>query len=280
MPKSLTGQIVGLADRLDTLVSIFGLGMLPTGSSDPFALRRAANAVINIIWQAQLPVNVAQIVEQSAADFVTAHPDKQSPMASLQVFFIQRIKTLLEDELGIDYDLVKAVLGEDDPEYTQRALKDLLDVSDRAQFLQEIRNNGVLETIYETVNRSTRLAVQGDLDTQQLDPSAAVRLELFEKSCEQAFYDALMQLVPQTKAAQAQRNYQLLVDALAKIAPTVSKFFDGPESVLVMDKNPEIRQNRLNLLGLLRNHARVLADFGPIVKSYPSEHQGDVSKGI
>ncbi len=267
MPESLTGQIVGLADRLDTLVSIFGLGMLPTGSSDPFALRRAANAVINIIWQAQLPINVAQIIEQSAADFVTAHPDKESPVASLQVFFIQRIKTLLEDELGIDYDLVKAVLGEDDPEYRQRALKDLLDVSDRAQFLQEIRNNGVLEAIYETVNRSTRLAAQGDLDTQQLDPSAVVRPELFEKSCEQAFYDALVQLVPQTKAAQAQRNYQLLVDALAKIAPTVSKFFDGPESVLVMDKNPEIRQNRLNLLGLLRNHARVLADFGPIVKS-------------
>jgi glycyl-tRNA synthetase beta chain len=94
-----------------------------------------------------------------------------------------------------------------------------------------------------------------------------VRPELFEKPSEKAFYDALVQLVPQTKAAQSDRNYQLLVDALAKITPTVSKFFDGPESVLVMDENPEIRQNRLNLLGLLRNHARVLADFGAIVKS-------------
>ncbi|MGK7875847.1 MAG: glycine--tRNA ligase subunit beta [Xenococcaceae cyanobacterium] len=267
MPESLTGQMVGLADRLDTLVSIFGLGMIPTGSADPFALRRAANAVVNITWNAELPINLYQIIEQSSADFVTAHPEKESPVASLQEFFIQRIRTLLQDELEIDYDLVNAVLGEDDPEYTERALKDLLDVRDRAQFLQAIRNNGMLDAIYETVNRSTRLAAQGDLDTQPLDPSAVVRLELFEKPCEQAFYDALVQLVPQTQASQAERNYQLLVDSLAKISPIVSKFFDGSESVLVMDENLEVRRNRLNLLGLLRNHARVLADFGPIVKS-------------
>ncbi|NES85860.1 MAG: glycine--tRNA ligase subunit beta, partial [Moorea sp. SIO2B7] len=154
MPKHLTGQIVGLADRLDTLVSIFGLGMIPTGSGDPFALRRAANGVVNITWYAQLPINLAQLIEQSAADFVTAHPEKESPVAPLGEFFSQRIQTLLRDEMRIDYDLVNAVLGENDPEYTQRALQDLLDVRDRAQFLQQIRNNGTLEAIYETVNRS------------------------------------------------------------------------------------------------------------------------------
>jgi glycyl-tRNA synthetase beta chain len=267
LPASLTGQVVGIADRLDTLVSIFGLGMIPSGSSDPFALRRAANAVVAITWQAQLPIDLAQLLEQGAADFVTAHPDKDSPLAALQAFFLQRLHTLLQDDLGIDYDLVNAVLGEGDPEYVGRALKDLLDVRDRAQFLQTLRNNGTLAQIYETVNRSTRLAAQGDLDTQPLDPAAVVDAALFEKPSEQAFYEAIAQLVPQTQAAQTQRNYQLLVDALAKIAPTVSYFFDGPESVLVMDENPKIRQNRLNLLGVLRNHARVLADFGFIVKS-------------
>ena len=74
-------------------------------------------------------------------------------------------------------------------------------------------------------------------------------------------------LVPQTQAAQTERNYQLLVDGLAQIAPTVSNFFDGEDSVLVMAENPDVKRNRLNLLGLLRNHARVLADFGAIVKS-------------
>jgi glycyl-tRNA synthetase beta chain len=267
LPQTLTGRVVGLADRLDTLVSIFGLGMLPTGSSDPFALRRAANAVINITWAAEFPINLQQLLEQIAADFVEAYPGKTAPVKSLQEFFLQRIRTLLEEERTIDYDLVNAVLGENDPEYTERALKDVLDVRDRALFLQEIRNNHKLDEIYETVNRSTRLAAQGDLDTQQLEPAAVVRPELFQKPSEQAFYDAIVQLVPQTQASQEQRNYQQLVDALAKIAPTVSTFFDGAESVLVMDPDLEIRRNRLNLLGLLRNHARVLADFGAIVKS-------------
>ena len=267
LPQTLTGRVVGLADRLDTLISIFGLGMLPTGSSDPFALRRAATAVINITWAAEFPINLQQLLEQISADFVTAYPGKNPPVESLQEFFLQRIRTLLQEDRSIDYDLVNAVLGENDPEYTERALKDLLDVRDRALFLQDIRNNGKLAQIYETVNRSTRLGAQGDLDTQQLEPQAVVRPELFQKNSEQAFYQAIVQLVPQTQASQKQRNYQQLVDALAEIAPTVSTFFDGADSVLVMDSDVEIRRNRLNLLGLLRNHARVLADFGAIVKS-------------
>ncbi|MEO8891838.1 MAG: glycine--tRNA ligase subunit beta [Coleofasciculaceae cyanobacterium] len=267
LPQTLTGQVVGLADRIDTLVSIFGLGMLPTGSSDPFALRRAANAVVNITWAANLSINLQQLLEQVSANFVNAYPGKTSPVEALQEFFLQRIRTLLQEERQIDYDLVNAVLGENDREYTERALQDLLDVRDRALFLQSIRNNQQLDEIYETVNRSTRLAAQGDLDTQQLEPTNIVRPELFQKASEQAFYDAIVQLVPQTQAARKQRNYKQLVEALAKITPTVSSFFDGADSVLVMDSDLEVRSNRLHLLGLLRNHARVLADFGAIVKS-------------
>jgi glycyl-tRNA synthetase beta chain len=269
LPETLAGQVVGVADRLDTIVSIFGLGMLPTGSSDPFALRRAANAIVSITWAANLPINLYQLLEQTARDFIKtyAKTSMETLNASLQEFFIQRIRTLLQEERSIDYDLVNAVLGESDAEYRLRALQDLLDVRDRALFLQSIRNNGTLDKIYETVNRSTRLAAQGDLDFTQLQPENLVQPKLFQKSSEQAFYDALLQLVPQTQAARESRNYQQLVDALIQIAPTVSNFFDGEQSVLVMDADPEIRRNRLNLLGLLRNHARVLANFGEIVKN-------------
>jgi len=268
LPQTLTGQVVGIADKLDTLVSIFGLGMLPTGSSDPFALRRAANAITNIIWAAQLPVNLHQLLAEVVAEFTAARPETPRELLDqLYEFFLQRIRTLLQEEKNVDYDLVNAVLGENDPEYTERALRDLLDALERALFLQQIRNNQTLDLIYETVNRSTRLAAQGDLDKIELEPKTAVKPELFQKSSEQAFYDAVVQLVPQTQLSKQTRNYQQLVDSLTEIAPTVSNFFDGPESVLVMDSDPEIKQNRLNLLGLLRNHARVLADFGAIVKS-------------
>lgn len=266
MPTTLNGQVVGLADRLDTLIGIFGLGLIPSGSSDPFALRRAANGILNITWDANLEINLNQLIEQGTADFISAHPDRRSPVTTLQEFFIQRIRTLLQDEKNIDYDLVNALVGENDPEYTERALEDLLDVRDRALFLQEIRDNGQLNEIYETINRSTRLAAKGDLDTQTLDPKEVVNSKLFEQPSEQELYAALVDLLPQTEASQEQRNYQLLVDSLAKIAPAVSNFFDGENSVLVMAENPDIKRNRLNLLGLLRNHARVLADFGAIVK--------------
>jgi glycyl-tRNA synthetase beta chain len=267
-PQTLTGQVVGLADRLDTLVSIFGLGLIPTGSSDPFALRRAANAIVNITWLANLQINLSTLLEQIATDFATTfNKDAKSLIKTLQEFFLQRIRTLLQDEKQIDYDLVNAVLGENDPEYTERALTDLLDVRDRSLYLQQIRQDGTLDKIYETVNRSTRLAAQGNLDFQTLEPQSLINPELFQKKSESAFYNALLELVPQTQAAQQNRDYQLLVTALAKIAPTVSTFFDGEDSVLVMDANPDIKQNRLNLLGLLRNHARVLADFGAIVKN-------------
>ncbi len=267
LPQTLIGQVVGIADKLDTLVSIFGLGMLPTGSSDPFALRRAANAIVNIIWAAQLPVNFHQLLAETVAEFTAIRPEtSQELLSQLCEFFLQRIRTLLQEEKNIDYDLVNAVLGENDPEYTERALRDLLDALERAIFLQQIRNDNTLDLIYETVNRSTRLAAQGDLDKVELEPKTAVKPELFQKSSEQAFYDAVVQLVPQTQLSKQTRNYQLLVDSLTEIAPTVGNFFDGPDSVLVMDADAEIKGNRLNLLGLLRNHARVLADFGAIVK--------------
>ncbi|MEG4502923.1 glycine--tRNA ligase subunit beta [Microcoleus sp. F6_B4] len=269
LPQTLTGQIVAIADKLDTLVSIFGLGMLPTGSSDPFALRRAANAITNIIWAAQLPVNLHQLLAESVAEFTAGRPETPAELLDqLYDFFLQRIRTLLQEEKNVDYDLVNAVLGENDPEYTERALRDLLDALERALFLQQIRNDNTLDKIYETVNRSTRLAAQGNLDKVELEPKTAVKPELFQKSSEQAFYDAVVQLVPQTQLSKQTRNYQQLVDSLTEIAPTVSNFFDGPESVLVMDSDPEIKQNRLNLLGLLRNHARVLADFGAIVNRF------------
>lgn len=268
LPQSTIGQVVGIADRLDTLVSIFSIGKLPKGSSDPFALRRAANAVVSIVWDAELGLNLldilGQVIDRAASD--RPDIDKAELTQQLTDFFSQRVRTLLQDGQNVDYDLVNAVFGED-IDYQARALADLLDVRDRASFLQSIRNDGRLAKVYETVNRAAKLATKGDLDTQTLDPSGVVDSDLFEQPSEKAFYESLKKLLPQTKAAQAERDYNKLLTGLEEIAPTVADFFDGPNSVLVIAEDASIRKNRLNLLGLLRNHARVLADFGEIVKS-------------
>jgi glycyl-tRNA synthetase beta chain len=256
--------VVGLTDRLDTLVCIFGLGMVPSGSSDPFALRRAANAIVNITWAANLSLDLGRILDQVVTDFASHYAKVMKVSAAdllkqLQDFLLQRVQTLLREDHQIDYDLVNAVIGDQDAEYADRTLSNLLDARDRAHFLQTIRTDGRMAAIYETVNRASRLAAQGNLVTTQLDATAVVQPALFQKSSEQGLYDALAKLP-------AHSNYDALVAALSQIAPTVSQFFDGEDSVLVMDPDPEIKQNRLNLLGILRNHARLLADFGAIVK--------------
>lgn len=269
LPQTLVGQVVGLADRLDTLVGIFSLGALPSGSSDPFALRRAANAVVSIIWAADLPLQLHSLIAGAVAhlgeDAALTGADPSRLIQQLQDFFRQRVQTLLQEE-GVDYDLVNAVLGEADSPYGQRVLTDLLEARTRARFLQEIRRDGRLQAVYETVNRATRLAAQGNLPTDPLDPADLVDPSQFESPAEAAFLAALTSLLPQTQAALAQGNYHQLVAGLTQVTPVVSNFFDGPDSVLVMAADPQVRRNRLNLLGLLRNHALVLADFGAIVK--------------
>lgn len=269
LPQTLIGQVVGLADRLDTLVGIFSLGELPSGSSDPFALRRAANAVVSIIWAAHLPLQLGSLISGAVAhlgeDAALAVSDPPRLIQQLQDFFRQRVQTLLQEE-GVDYDLVNAVLGEADSPYGQRVLTDLLETRSRAQFLQEIRRDGRLQAVYETVNRATRLAAQGDLPTDLLAAAGLVDPDQFESPAEAALLSALTRLVPQTQAALAQGDYQQLVAGLTQVASVVSNFFDGPDSVLVMAADPQVRRNRLTLLGLLRNHALVLADFGAIVK--------------
>lgn len=263
LPTSQTGRIIALADRLDTLCSLFRIGLLPSGSSDPFALRRAANAVVNIIWDAGWSLNLEALIEPESIERWA-----DSGMGTqLADFFVQRLRNLLEDEQGIDYDLALAVVGEPgDRDAALRALYDPADLLQRAQFLQALRRSGQLTALYATINRAAKLAAKGDLNFSDLDPAASVKPALFEQPSEQAFYDALVALVPVTQAARQSRAYQPLADQLAQAAAVVANFFDGSQSVMVMVDDPAVRVNRLNLLGLLRNHARVLGDFGAIVK--------------
>ena len=87
MPHTLNGQVVGISDRLDTIVSIIGLGMIPSGSSDPFALRRSANGIINIAWHGNLPINLTQLIEQACNDFLAGH-NQESPLQTVTDFFL------------------------------------------------------------------------------------------------------------------------------------------------------------------------------------------------
>ncbi len=274
LPQSYAGQVVGIADRLDTLVSIFGLGLAPTGSSDPFALRRAANAVVQVVLESPLNLDLLRLLREQITSFSSAYPhllpspDLASLEAQLLVFWGRRLRSYLQEDLGIDYDLVDGVLGktQGDPgdlRLLRRALEDLGDLQRRAQWLRTSRVQGTLGKIYPTVNRATRLAAQGDLPADVLDPQQVLEVQYLSAPVELALAQALQDAHGVITSHPG--DYPRLTEVLQAMTPVLERFFDGPESVLVMDPDPVRRRNRLNLLGLLRNQAALLADFGVIV---------------
>jgi len=256
LPDSFIGQIVAIADRIDTLVGIFGLGIIPTGSSDPFALRRAANGIVQIAWDNKFQLNLPELL-RSVTDIYSEKQLLKQPSETvrenLNKWFSQRCETILSDQ-GIDYDLVNAVLGNDDLAYNLLVLGDLIGIKQRADFLQKLRTNGTLGTIYEPIVRASRLAVKGNLDSLTLDVSSVINPETLTEAAEQELYQAIAALPSQPSDEQ-------LMEGIIAIAPVLAKFFDD---VMVMVEDLQVRQNRLNLLSIIRNYSRQLADFSSI----------------
>ncbi len=258
LPTTLTGQIIAISDRIDTLVGIFGLGIVPTGSSDPFALRRAATGVVQIVWESGFALDLPKLLQAAIAIYaeknLLAQP-AEAVLENLYKWFKQRYETILADQ-GIEYDLVNAVSGNEDLAYTLQGLSNLTRIKERAHFLQKSRESATLSTIYEPIVRASRLAVQGDLDSVTLDVKAVINPETLTEPAEQNLYQAIAALPSQPSDEQ-------LMEGIKAIAPVLAKFFDD---VLVMAEDPQVCQNRLNLLGLIRNYSRQLADFSAILK--------------
>lgn len=264
LPGSPAGALVALAERLELLLSIYAKGERPSGSSDPYALRRAGNGLLQILWDRGWTLNLDSLLLRATSHWATLLPGLQVDAASLArelgEFLRQRLLSLLEEQ-GLDADLVQAVAGE--TVALERVLRDPADARQRAELLAQLRASGELAAVQAVVTRAARLAEKGDLGLDQISPSQLVQPELFEQPSEQAMLEVLQQLEPIAGGNSSDR-YQLLTARLASSAPTLAAFFDGDHSVMVMTDNLEIRRNRLNLLALLRNQAAVLADFSRI----------------
>ena len=270
VPTTLVGQWVALADRLDTVVGILAVGLVPTGSSDPFALRRAVRTIVLIAAQIYptYPLNLAQLVLDMVDIVAVDYPACPREEIQRQWYLLlgQRLQSLLQEQ-GLDYDLIHALVDPHQPAMLAKISANLQDFFHRANLLQNLRTNGILQAIYATVNRASRLANQGTLPPDVLTPEGVIDPQQLQQPIEQELYQAVTQLLAQATATQRTGDYDGLIQGLQAIAPVLARFFDGPESVLVMDANPDIQRNRLNLLGLIRNSASVLADFSQIVKT-------------
>ena len=264
LPESDAGAVVALAERLELLLSIYAKGERPTGSSDPYALRRAGNGLLQILWAKGWSLDLQRLLERATAHWAQLLPefkvDAPALAAELAEFLRQRLQSLLE-EGGTAVDLVQAVAGDGVP--IERVITDPADARQRAELLMALRSSGELAAVQAVVTRAARLAEKGDLDASVLSAAAVVDPALFEKSSEAGMLAVIDQLEPIATSDSADR-YSHLAQGLIAGASALAAFFDGEQSVMVMAENAAVRANRLNLLGVLRNQASVLADFSRI----------------
>ena len=260
-PSSDVGALLALAERLELLLSIFAKGQRPTGSSDPYALRRAGNGIVQILWDRGWSLPLQTLLSKAAAHWSGLFPafefDAVALADDLGQLLRQRMVSQFEEE-GFPADLVQAVSGE--AVSSERLLQDPVDARERLLLLKELRADGRLQAVQAVVQRASNLAGKGDLDASQLLPGPVIEPALFDSPSESDLLEQLKRLSPLAQS----RNYEGLAAGLKDAARALEAFFDGDNSVMVMAEDDAVRRNRLNLLGVLRNQASVLACFDNI----------------
>jgi len=239
IPPTVAGRLVALSDKLHTLGGMFRLGKIPTGSRDPFALRRAAYGIIQILVKGELAVSIDQLVEMA---------DAGEHASALRDFLVERLRYYLGEQ-GHKYDEINAVLAASDAEP--------LDADRRAKAIAEVRpteNFVSLAAGFKRIRNILEKAGGVDVYAQkELDESK------LEGGAERALFDAYQQL---RRDVQSQTDYAASLQGIASLRPQVDQFFDD---VLVMAKDEAVRENRLTFLAQLLREFSTIADFSEIV---------------
>lgn len=238
LPESVEGVTVGLADRLDSLVGLFAVGIRPTGAADPWGLRRAALGIIQVLVESDLSLSLRQALAPVAARMpVEVEPETLNELGD---FIMRRLEGYLR-EAGYRYDAVAAVLAEqgNDPAATKRALDAL------APWL--VRDDW--ETLLDNYARCVRI-------TRDLETRLAVDPELFTEQTSRDLYDAYLQAMEQI---QTDPGVATLMQALESLCAVIARFFDD---VLVMAEDLTVRQNRLALLQGIGALSEGIIDLG------------------
>ncbi|WP_090276622.1 glycine--tRNA ligase subunit beta [Halopseudomonas litoralis] len=243
LPSTLTGAAVALADKLDTLVGIFGIGMLPTGSKDPYALRRAALGVLRILIEKRLELDLHAALETAIAQYGVA-VKSEGLVDQVQDFIFDRLRARYEDE-GIDvavYQSVRAV-HPDSP----------LDFDQRVQAVQAFRQLPGAAALSAANKRVSNILAKADSAVP-----AAIDPALLNETPEQALADAVLDAEAKVTPLAAERQYRATLEQLAALREPVDAFFD---QVLVKAENPQVKANRYALLARLRGLFLGVADI-------------------
>lgn len=247
LPQQLPGRLVSIADKLDNIVTTFSRGLIPSGSQDPYALRRQAQGVLHILLEAQYPLSLRAMVQQFLELLGLAEAAVQDKLQQeVADFFRLRLKNLLLDQ-GVRYDLVDAVLEKDTDVLYEAWL--------RAQALQEAAGTAALGEAVQAFTRAANLVKHATRD--EIRPASFVAAE------ERQLHEAYTAAAATVAAGMATRSYGEALAALAALAGPINAFF---AAVMVMDENEEIKTNRLALLKGVVQLAEGVADFSKVVQ--------------
>ncbi len=248
LPRLLEGALLGLADRVDTLTGMFGLGMEPTGSKDPFALRRAANAVVRLLAESGLPLGLEEVLQ--AAGNVS-----DEVMARLRIFFAERVEFYLREVRGQAYDVAKAVMvsGQDD-------LRDLVARAEAVSAVRSGENAATFLAVAAAFKRMRNILEQASDRNEEV--AETVDEALLKDEAEQALNETAAMAAEEVGRLAGERHYGPALIVIAGMRPVVDAFFDR---VMVMAPEPEIRANRLALVGRTVQDFSRIADFSEIV---------------
>ncbi len=254
IPRNLTGAILAISDKLDTLVGCFGVGVLPTGSSDPFALRRAAIGVVKVILECKMPVSLAELVA-AAARGLASLPPKLHISAETQTavidFLVDRARYILLERDGFAYDEVNAALV--------AGCDDLVDAVERIDAVRAIRKTKNFEPLAVSFKRIRKIIEKAGPRDQWLLP--AVRSELFQEDAERKLHAAAHRVAREAEQHKRARRYREALQGIASLRPDVDEFFNR---VMVMAEQDEVRRNRLTLLAELLGEFSTIADFSEL----------------
>ena len=245
-PASVAGRIVSLADKIDTIAGTFSRGLIPTGSQDPFALRRQALGIVNMLKEAQYHISLSQLVAKAMELLKIADAGQQTKLQNDVADFMKlRLKNVLADA-GIRYDVVDAVFV---------TVDDIYGVFLRAQAV----NEAVKQDMEKTIQAFVRT---GNIARKAEDVQAAVETGLLAEQVEKDLYKAYEDADSKVEKEVAAQDYAGAIATLSQLAAPIDAFFDG---VMVMDKDEKIKNNRLGLLKLVDNLICQVADFSKIV---------------
>ncbi|MBE0466718.1 MAG: glycine--tRNA ligase subunit beta, partial [Candidatus Desulforudis sp.] len=247
LPKTRPGLVLALAERADNLVGAFGRGIQPTGSHDPYALRRQALGICHLLLDTPAHLDLEAFFREAHGaygDRLTV--EARTVTAALAEFFEQRLRNLFQDR-GLAYDVVDAVLAS--------GHADVRDAWERAVALTEFREHPAFPDISTGFTRAYNLS--RNATGRLVDPN------LFEDPAEDALYRAFREARDRVGAEITRRRYAAALSLLAELREPVDRFFDA---VLVMAENRSARENRLALLGLTADLFKQIADLSKIVK--------------